>query len=281
VSSDEDDYDCGSDGNDFDVSEDISDGTNPNGSPESSPSVEDVLNSDSASQIQKTSPTLAVDTPGMQASATNVETATASQLGKGRGIQAIESEMFKAGRLPESEEVADSITVVVDDMSLGAQRQHTSTDEIPTWGQRLVELANAVSWIQKEHEKLEREEAATQSRLAKTMEEYKTAFLSFRNSLSSEDDSTSELEIAQAKLSALQGLDKKRKIERAKCQVQQAKRKKFEANVGVRVSHRDHDAEVVNYAEVVITTESYHSITEPSHPSRIINNQRSHGLTNM
>jgi hypothetical protein len=243
VSSNEDDYDRDSEVNDEDDFEDIFDSpANYNASPEPSSSAEDVLDEDVAPPIHTTSPTsvliTAVDAPNVRRSATDVATLIASQLGQGQERQDFQPEVPEAGRLPDSESTADSITVVANHTRVDMQRQNTCTDK--TLGQDLVDLCNTTNSLvntanslRKEHEGLEQEQVATRSRLAKTSEDINAAVQSIELVLKSKNNFTPEqIEIGQANWSGLRDLVvKKRKIEQTECQEQQAKWLKLKVDV--------------------------------------------------
>lgn len=186
----------------------------------------------------------ASDAPNARRSAPDVAVLIASQLSQGQDIQDIEPVKPEAGRLPDSEPTADSITVATNNTSIDIQGKHASIDE--TLDQRLIDLfiitnldanaanlrVNTVNALRNEHEELKQEKVAMRSRLAKAEEDIDAAIQSIQLNFDSKGKITLEqIKIVEANLPRLEVLIKKRNIRETECEEQQAKWLKHNADV--------------------------------------------------
>lgn len=158
----------------------------------------------------------------------------ARQLDQGRGRQAVASEVLGAGRLPESEPMADTI-VTSDRTVVDTQGQTTCTNNIT--GQRLVNLrntanllVNTIDSLWRIDEELKQDQVAILREEAEILEDRKAEAQSFK--LLVDSKLTPEVdEAGKVKWSRLVALDKKHDIVEKKRQEYQAKRLKCDTDV--------------------------------------------------
>jgi hypothetical protein len=236
----EDDYDRDSEYNNEDDFDDVFDSpVNHNLSPESSSSVTDVPDKHVASPIHATSSTSVANpadhAPNTRRSATDdMVSLIARQLDQGRGRQAVASEVLGAGRLPDSEPMADTI-VTSDRTVVDTQGQTTCTND--TTGQRLVDLRNTAKLLVNTidslwtiGEELKQKQVAILREEAEILEDRRAEAQSLK--LLVDSKLTPEVdEAGKAKWLRLVALDKKHDIVEKTHQEYRAKRLKFDTDV--------------------------------------------------